>query len=150
MQQYTIVAHTERGTDLPKVINKHQTGKGGQWSSVLTNELSKSFPARNDGRGNEMPLWPAQSKKPELQSNKPWSFNCTAVSFGQATVKTLNDMLLNVTVIQKNCSTSVMKSHGLWGNMTLVSSLKVSFEGKTNEVIPHQCNRQVHDCSTVL
>ena len=33
--------------------------------------------------------------------------------FGQATVKTLKDMLLNVIVIEKNCCTSVTKSPGL-------------------------------------
>ena len=113
------MVHTERGIDLPKVVHeKHQTDEGGGWGGgslgCLTNELRlrKSFPAKNDGRGNEMPLGPAQSRKPELQSNGLQTFDCRTVSFGQATVKTLKDMLLNVIVLE-NCSTSVMKSPGL-------------------------------------
>ena len=106
----------------PKLYTKAPDWRGGTSLGCLTNELSKSFPAKNDGRGNEMPMWPAQSRKLELQNNGPRSFDCRTVSFGQATVKTLKDMLLNVIVIE-NCSTSVMKSPGLWGNMALVSSL---------------------------
>ena len=57
MQLYNVAAHTERGIDLPKVVNeKDQTGKGGHRSGVLTNELSKTFPAKNDGKGSKMPL----------------------------------------------------------------------------------------------
>ena len=42
MELYNVAAYTETSSDLPKVVNeKHQTGK-----------LSKSFPAKNDGRGN--------------------------------------------------------------------------------------------------
>ena len=93
--------------DLPKVVNKkHQTGEWGMLLGYLTNELSKSFPAKNAS------LWSAQSRKPELQSNGPRSFDCGTVSIGQANVKTLKDMLLNMIVIAKNCSTSV-KSPGL-------------------------------------
>ena len=146
-----VAAHTERGIDLPKLVNeKHQTGEGRRRSGVLTNELSKSFPAINDSRGNEISLWPAQSRNPELQSNGPRSYDCRIVSFGQATVKTLKDMLLNVIVIEKNCSTSVMKSPGLWGNMALVSSLWVSCEGKIHKIIPQQCNRQTCGYSIML
>ena len=60
MQLYSIVAHTERGIDLFKVLNeKYHTGEGGTSLGCLTKKLSKSFPAKNDGRGNEMPLRPA-------------------------------------------------------------------------------------------
>ena len=56
MQLYSIVAHTERGIDLFKVLNeKYHTGEGGTSLGCLTKKLSKSFPAKNDGRGNEMP-----------------------------------------------------------------------------------------------
>ena len=106
----------------PKSYTKSTRLGRGVSLRCLTNELSKSFPAKNDGRGNEIPMWPTQSRKPELQSNGPQSFDWRTVSFGQATVKTLKDMILNVIVIE-NCSTSVMKSLGLWGNMALVSSL---------------------------
>ena len=58
----------------------------GRRSSVLTNEVSKSFPDNSDGRGNGMPLWPAQSKKLELQSNEPQSFDSRTALFGQDTV----------------------------------------------------------------
>ena len=124
MQLYNVAAYTETGTDLPKFVDeKHQTSDvaGGRCSGVLTHELSKSFPAKNNGRGNEMPLWPAHMRKPELQSNEPWSFDCGTVSFGQATVKTPKDMLLNV-IVTENCSTLVVRSPGLWGNMVLVFS----------------------------
>ena len=61
MELYNVAAYTETSSDLPKVVNeKHQTGK-----------LSKSFPAKYDGRGNEMSLWTAQTRKLELQSNDP-------------------------------------------------------------------------------
>ena len=71
---YNVAAHIERGINLPKVVNeKHHTseregeggggsggGEGGGGRSMplecLANELSKSFPAKNDGRGNEMSL----------------------------------------------------------------------------------------------
>ena len=94
-------------------LTKGGDGGGGSLG-CLTNELRlrKSFPAKNDGRGNEMPLGLAQSRTPELQSNGLQTFDCRTVSFGQATVKTPKDMLLNVIVIE-NCSTSVMKSPGL-------------------------------------
>ena len=76
MQLYNVTTQTEIGIDLPKVVNeKHQT-----------NEVSKSFPDNSDGRGIGMPLSPAQSRKPELQSNGPRSFDYRTVSFGQATV----------------------------------------------------------------
>ena len=39
-----VAAHTERGIDLPKLVNeKQQTGEGRRRSGVLTNELSKSM-----------------------------------------------------------------------------------------------------------
>ena len=54
---YNVVAHTERGADLLIVANeKHQTGEMGTPLRCLTKKLSKSFPAKIDGRGNEMPL----------------------------------------------------------------------------------------------
>ena len=57
MQLYDVVAHTERGTDLPQVVNEsRQTGKWGTPLEYLTNELSKSFPDQNDERGNKLPL----------------------------------------------------------------------------------------------
>ena len=57
----------------------------------LSNELSKSFPAKNCGRGNEKSLWLAKTTKPELQSAEPQSFDCRTVSFGRATVKNLKE-----------------------------------------------------------
>ena len=57
MQLYDVAAHTEREIDLFKVVHeKHRTGEGGMLLRCLTNELSKPFPAKNDGRGNEMPM----------------------------------------------------------------------------------------------
>ena len=76
--------------------------RGGTLLGFLNNELSKSFPAKNDGRGNGMYFWPAQSRNPELQSNGIRSFDWRTVLFGQAIVKTLKEMLLNVIVIEKN------------------------------------------------
>ena len=84
MQLY-VATQTEMGIHLPKV-EKYPTDEGGCRSGVLTNKVSKSFPDKNDGRGNEMLLWPAQSRKPEQKSNGPRSFDCRTVSFGQATV----------------------------------------------------------------
>ena len=57
MQLYDVATHTERGIDLPKVVHeKHQTGEGVMTLWCLTNELSKSFSAKDDDRGNKMPL----------------------------------------------------------------------------------------------
>ena len=99
--------------------------------------MSKSFPDNSDGRGNGMPLWPAQSKKLELQSNEPQSFDSRTALFGQDTVETLKDMLLNGIILEKNCTTSVTKLPG------------VSCEDKINEVIPQHCKRQTHGCSSM-
>ena len=101
MQLYDVATHTERDTDLLKVVHeKHQSGEGGMSLRCFTNELSKSLPAKNNGRGNKTPMWPAQSREPKLQSNGPRSFHYRTVSFGQVTVKTLKDMILNVIVIE--------------------------------------------------
>ena len=63
-------------------------------------------------------------KVEERQSYKATDHKAsTAVSFGQTTLKTLKDMLLNVVVIEKNCTTPVMKSPVLWDNMAWVSPL---------------------------
>ena len=97
--------------------------KRGTPLGYLTNELRKSFPVKNDDRDNEIPLRPVQSRKPELQSNGPQSFDCRAVSFSPATVKTIKEILLNVIIIEKNFPTSLMMSPGLWGNMAWDSSL---------------------------
>ena len=65
---------TEIGTGLPKVVNeKHQNGKGD--FTQVSKEDSKAFPDNSDGRGNEMPLYPAQSRKSELQSYRPQRFD---------------------------------------------------------------------------
>ena len=110
MQLHNVAAHSERGIDLPQVVKKSTRLAVGTSLGYTTHELSK-----NDDRGNEISLWPNHSRKPGLQSNLPQSFDRRTVSFGQATVKTLKDTFLNVIVIEKNCSTSVMKSPGLWG-----------------------------------
>ena len=113
LQLYNVTTQTEIEINFPKVVNeKHQTNEGGRRSRVLNIKLSKSFPDNNDGRDNRMPLWPAQSRKPDLQGIGSRSFDCRTVSSGQATVYTLKDMFLNVIVIEKNCSTPVMKSPG--------------------------------------
>ena len=57
MQIFDAAPHTERGINLPKFAQqKQQTGEGGVTRQCLTNKLSKSFPAKNDGRGNEITM----------------------------------------------------------------------------------------------
>ena len=112
LQLYNAATQTEREIGLPKVGTKStRLGRERRPSGVLNNKVSKSFPDNSDGRDNRMPLWPA-SRKPDLQGIGSRSFDCRTVSSGQATVYTLKDMFLNVIVIEKNCSTPVMKSPG--------------------------------------
>ena len=88
MQLYNVATQTEIRISLPKVVNKKVPDwrGAGRRLGILTNELSKFFPDKSDGRGNGMTLWPAQSKQPELQSNRPQNFDYRTVLFGQATV----------------------------------------------------------------
>ena len=47
MQLYDVVAHTERGTDLPQVVNENlQTGKWGTPLEYLTNSWASHFPTK--------------------------------------------------------------------------------------------------------
>ena len=77
MQPSDVAAHTERGIDLPKVIHEqHQTGEGGCHSGVWLTIQASHFLLKMMAEAMKCP-WPAQSRKPELQSNGPWSFVAT-------------------------------------------------------------------------
>ena len=69
MQLYNVMAHTEIVINLPKVIHeKHQTGKGETLLRCMINKLSKSSPAKNDSRGYEMSMWPAQRESQSFKA----------------------------------------------------------------------------------